>query len=155
MPLFPTYDDNAIFFSMNDASSQWCRGALRPFELEEQEWQTVEHYFQAMRFVDKSDQALVRDSHTPESFAKLSKRLFKKKRKDWDEVKTTVMTRALYMQCQMYPEMADALLETGDDDLVENSQYDYFWGCGRDRRGQNQYGKVLMNIRSKLKESKN
>jgi predicted NAD-dependent protein-ADP-ribosyltransferase YbiA (DUF1768 family) len=36
--------------------------------------------------------------------------------------------------------------------LVESSNYDYFWGCGRDRRGENMYGKVLMNVREKLRE---
>jgi ribA/ribD-fused uncharacterized protein len=154
MPLFPTYDQNAIFFSMDDESSKWCRASVKPFELEDHEWQTVEHYFQAMRFVDKADQALVRESENPASFAKLNKSWFRKKRKDWNEVKKTIMTRALFMQCQVYPEMAEALLETGDNDLVENSQYDYFWGCGRDRRGDNHYGKVLMAIRAKLKETK-
>jgi len=48
--------------------------------------------------------------------------------------------------------MKQALLDTQEEQLVENSQYDYFWGCGRDRRGDNHYGKVLMGIRSKLAE---
>lgn len=38
--------------------------------------------------------------------------------------------------------------------LMENSQYDYYWGCGRDRLGHNAYGKVLINVRKKLREEK-
>ena len=45
------------------------------------------------------------------------------------------MTRAVYIRARSYPELAQELLNTGEQTLVENSQYDYFWGCGRDRRG--------------------
>lgn len=31
-------------------------------------------------------------------------------------------------------------------------QYDYFWRNGRDMRGNNAFGKVLMNIRDKLRK---
>ncbi|MGB1090832.1 MAG: NADAR domain-containing protein, partial [Oceanobacter sp.] len=44
------------------------------------------------------------------------------------------------------------LLDSGDIEIKEVSQYDYFWGCGRDLRGQNAFGKMLMDIRAKLKE---
>jgi ribA/ribD-fused uncharacterized protein len=63
-----------------------------------------------------------------------------------------MMTRAVYTKCRAHPEVAERLLATGDAKLVENSQYDYFWGCGRDRRGHNTYGKVLMDVRSRLRE---
>ena len=62
------------------------------------------------------------------------------------------MTRAMYTKCKAYSEVGLALLNTADKTLVENSMYDYFWGCGRDRRGENHFGKVLMNIRQKLHE---
>jgi len=61
-----------------------------------------------------------------------------------------VMTRAIYTQCQMYPEFSEALLATGDKKIVDVSQYDYFWGLGRDLRGENQYGKMLMAVREKI-----
>ena len=48
--------------------------------------------------------------------------------------------------------LAEALLATGDNPIVENDQYDYYWGCGRDRRGDNTYGKVLMDVREKLRQ---
>ena len=60
------------------------------------------------------------------------------------------MTRGVYTKCRTHPEVAERLLSTGARKLVENNNYDYFWGCGRDRRGHNYYGKVLMDVRSKL-----
>ena len=81
---------------------------------------------------------------------------FKKVRDDWKKVRRVVMTRAVYTRSHAHPESAKALLETGSRKLMENSQYDYFWGCGRDRRGENTYGQVLMDVREKLRnETKN
>ncbi len=153
MPLFPPEDDTALYFSMFDEGSPWGRFNVKPFKLDEYEWQTVEHYYQAMRFKDEADRKKVSTAHTVEQARKLGKAWFKPKRKDWKQIRSTVMTRALYTQCQIYSDMADALLETGDKNLVESSLYDYYWGCGRDRRGENQFGKVLMNIRVKLREN--
>ena len=152
MSLFPPINDNAEYFSMYDEATPWSRSAHKPFTLEEVEWPTVEHYYQAMRFESDQYREQIRTAVTVELAIKLGKNWFKKKRSDWKQIETTIMTRALYTQCQVYPEMAAALLETGDVPLVENSQYDYFWGCGRDRRGKNHYGQVLMNIRKKLSE---
>jgi len=60
------------------------------------------------------------------------------------------MTRAVYTRARTHENIADMLLETGDKTIVEKSLYDYFWGCGRDGRGLNKYGQVLMNVRAKL-----
>lgn len=67
-------------------------------------------------------------------------------------MKVVFLTRALYTKCRTYPEISDKLLQTKQQKLVENSLYDYYWGCGRDRRGENMYGQVLMNVRNKLAE---
>jgi len=152
MSLFPPTIDNAEYFSMYDEEFACSRIASKPFSLEDVEWPTVEHYYQAMRFENASYREQIRLAESPEIAVKLGKTLFKKKRSDWKKVETTIMTRALFTQCQIYPEMQEKLLATEDAVLVENSQYDYFWGCGRDRRGENHYGKVLMGIRAKLNE---
>jgi len=35
---------------------------------------------------------------------------------------------------------------------MENSPTDYYWGCGKDGTGRNELGKILMKIRSKLRQ---
>ena len=105
-----------------------------------------------MKFNQVDYQEKIRLASDPKAAEKLGNKRFKRKRSDWQEVQTTVMTRAVYTQCRTYREIADNLLATGEEILVENSQFDYFWGCGRDRRGENHYGQVLMNVRAKLRE---
>ena len=63
------------------------------------------------------------------------------------------MTRALYTKVQMYEEVRQTLLATTDELMIETSLYDYYWGVGRDQRGENHLGKIWMEIREKIKGS--
>lgn len=122
------------------------------FELDGFEWPSVEHYYQAMKFGDADYVEKIRQAAHPKDAAKLGKSRWHKKRKDWDKVKVTVMTRGTYIKCRTYPEVAQILLDSGELVITEVSQYDYFWGCGRDIKGTNAYGNLLMDIRDKLRE---
>ncbi|MBW7470814.1 NADAR family protein [Marinobacter sp. M216] len=153
MSLFPADNgENDLFLSRTDPENPFGTHAAYSFELEGKVWPTVEHYFQAMKFTDENRQEKIRTATTPARAGKLGRKRHKSLRPDWKKVRETVMTRAVYTRCRTYPDLAQALLETGDQKIVENSNYDYFWGCGRDRRGHNGYGKVLMNVRAKLRQ---
>lgn len=121
------------------------------FHLDDADWETLEHYFQGMKFTDPDQRAAIRATATAAEARKLAERHSRAVRKDWKNIRQTVMTRGLYIKCLTHPEVAAALLRTGDRKIVENSQYDYYWGCGRDGRGHNTYGRVLMAVREKLK----
>ncbi|MGI1679837.1 MAG: NADAR family protein [Cellvibrionaceae bacterium] len=136
--------------SREDIADPLSSFSHHPFELEGMEWMTVEHYFQAMKFENENYREKVRLAKDPIAARKLGKARFKKIRKDWKTVDEIVMTRAVYTKARTYEEVAKALLDTGDKKIIEKSQYDYIWGCGRDGRGLNKYGNVLMNVRDKL-----
>ncbi|MFT6287243.1 MAG: ribA/ribD-fused uncharacterized protein [Alcanivorax sp.] len=103
-----------------------------------------------MKFEDPDEREKVRSANHPKKARRLGRRRFVKIRRDWSTVRRVVMTRATYTKCRTHTEIAQRLLETGDRTLVETSQYDYFWGLGRDQRGSNVYGAVLMDVRKKL-----
>ncbi len=149
--LFPDYDANALYLSRSDVNEVLGTFSKHGFTLEDKEWPSVEHYYQAMKFESGADQEKVRLASHPRKARKLGRSRFRKLRRDWPEVKRVYMTRAVYTKCKTYPDIAEKLLATGDKQLVESSQYDYFWGCGRDRRGDNHYGRILMNVREKLR----
>ena len=150
--LFPKIDDSAIFVGRSDPDEFLGTHSLHPFNLDNHEWLTVEHYFQAMKFESTSPEYFekIRRIATAKLARKLGRSNKIKLREDWATVKRVVMTRALYTKCRTHSEVAAMLIESGDKQILDNSQYDYYWGCGRDRRAQNIYGKVLMDVRKKL-----
>ena len=150
--LFPEEDDDSIYFPRSDPNEDMGTFSKHPFILEEKEWPSVEHYFQAMKFENVNYQEKIRAAKSPKQARKLGRSRRQKIRKDWSKIKVVIMTRAVYTKCRSYPTLSSQLLESSGNKIVENSQYDYFWGCGRDRRGENKYGQVLMNVRKKLQE---
>ncbi len=155
MGIFPDFDEDSIYLSRTDESNPLSAYSPYPFLLDESLWATVEHYYQAMKFENTAHQEKIRTAQSPAQARKLGRTRLRKIRRDWKDVRQIVMTRAVYTQSKTHPEIALALEETADRQIVENSQYDYFWGCGRDRRGQNAYGQVLMNVRARLASEEN
>ena len=152
--LFPDLDEDALFISRSDEVEILGTHSLYAFDLEGESWPSVEHYYQAMKFQQSSpaQYAKIREAKTAKQARRLGRTRFSSIRKDWAELKRVVMTRAVYTKCRSHELVAQVLLDSGDRKILENSQYDYFWGCGRDRRAENTYGKVLMDVRAKLRE---
>lgn len=78
-------------------------------------------------------------------------------RPDWEEVKDSVMYDIVYAKFSQNTELKQALLLTGDAILIEgNYWHDNYWGncsCERcaNRQGRNQLGKILMQVRARLR----
>ena len=150
--MFASATDQVIYLNRADVEHPLSSWSAYPFELDGAVWPTVEHYYQAMKFEDPELREAVRKAPDAAAAQQLAKRHRRRQRKDWPQLKRTMMTRAVYVKCRAWPTLTDELLATGELKLVENSQYDYYWGCGRDLRGDNVYGKVLMDVRQKLRE---
>jgi len=148
---FSKPEPEPLYLSRSDESNPLSSFSRHGFHLDDAEWPTVEHYYQGMKFVDPDQRAAIRGTPSPAEAKQLAKQHARAVRKDWKKIRQTIMTRGVYIKCLTHPDVAEALLKTNAQKLVENSQYDYFWGCGRDGRGHNTYGKVLMDVREKLK----
>ncbi|WP_417226944.1 NADAR family protein [Amphritea sp.] len=148
----PKEEKKRLTVNRGDPNNPLASYSKHTFELDGYEWPSVEHYYQAMKFGDAEYAKQIRQAATPTDAVKLGKSRQHDKRKDWDKIKVTVMTRGTYIKCRTYPDIAQTLLDSGDIDIADLSQYDYFWGSGRDMRGHNAYGHMLMDIRNKLAE---
>ncbi len=145
-------EDNSLFLSRSDVNEPLSTHSQHGFHLDDADWPSVEHYYQGMKFENLEYREKIRQASHPKQARKLGGSRFKRVRKGWKKMRRVVMTRAVYTKCRTHTEVAEQLLATGDLLLVENSAYDYFWGCGRDRRGHNTYGQVLMDVRDKLRQ---
>lgn len=107
------------------------------------------------KFESTSLQQEIREMKTPKlakSASNSRKHLF---RKDWHSIKDDVMRIGLMAKFQQNKKLKSLLLETGDAELIENSPTDMYWGCGSSGQGENKLGKLLMEVRTKLKNIEN
>jgi ribA/ribD-fused uncharacterized protein len=152
MMFFDRKEKKLLTLTRNDPNHLLSSYSKHAFELDGFEWPSVEHYYQAMKYGDADYREQIRQAPHTADAAKLGKSKKHGKRKDWDKVKVTFMTRGMYIKCRSHDEVAQMLLDSENVEIAEVSQYDYFWGIGRDLRGDNAFGKMLMGIRDKLRE---
>lgn len=113
---------------------------------------TVEHAYQASKFM-KTDNELVKQiqecfsAHEAQKIAKANK---DKQRSDWDEVKLSIMEDLLRLKLDQNPYVKKKLLQTADYKIVEDSPKDSYYGCGKQRNGLNQLGKLWMRLREEM-----
>lgn len=70
---------------------------------------------------------------------------------NWDILKLKVMYIAISEKFKD-EDLQKILLSTGDNEIIEDSPYDSFWGNAKN--GQNHLGKILMRVRDEIKLQK-
>ncbi len=143
--------EDAVLLSRFDRD-HLLNSCSRTLFLEDQEWKSAEHYVYSRIAGNTRLSEQVAEAETAEIANKLVKPWYRMKVKNWKDLRRLYMTRALYTQVQMYEDVRNFLLSTGDKKIAEKSLYDHYWGIGRDIRGENMFGKVWMDIRKKLRE---
>jgi ribA/ribD-fused uncharacterized protein len=138
------------FYSTKDAYGEFSNFAAFPFDLEGRRWRTSEHYFQAQKFTDEAYQEKIRLTASPMVAARLGRSHKVPIRPDWESVKDDVMRIAVRAKIAAYPELRKLLLGTGDEELVEKTTKDHYWGCGTSGTGKNMLGVILMEVRTTL-----
>ncbi len=141
------------FYKLEEPYGCFSNFSLHDISLHGQDWLTVEHYYQAQKFVGSADEklvAVIRSVPTPQEAAKLGRDPNHQMRADWESVKIPIMREAVLTKFVAHTDIQAILLATGDRVIVEDSPTDYYWGCGGDRTGQNHLGKILMSVRSEI-----
>lgn len=114
-------------------------------------WPTAEHYFQAQKFFDESIQERIRMVATPKEASTIGRDRSLPLRSDWEQVKQDIMLETVLLKFRANPDILKLLIETGDEELIENTTKESYWGCGPKKDGQNNYGKILVKAREILK----
>lgn len=136
--------------------------------IDNEEWPTVEHYFQAQRSHDPHYRKLIRDAVSPGMAKRLGappdaprrvsgQSWFRKNREklrpDWEDVQLEVMRAADWAKFSQHPDLAQRLAATRPAIIEEDAPYDLFWGTGIDGGGLNWAGRILMEVRDRLTAS--
>lgn len=165
-PSVTPYESSIIFFYKTwDLYGAFSNFSPHPIQMPDengdyQTWSSVEHYYQAHKFVGVNDPVArdfvedIKSAKSPEEAARMGRTIQRQHpdlvRSDWDAVKIDVMYRALKCKFSIYPHLNSMLLSTAGSVLVEASPHDLFWGGGRDGEGLNYLGRLLMQLRSEF-----
>lgn len=63
-----------------------------------------------------------------------------------------ITQKALHAKFTQNPMLLYHLMRTGDAILIEDAPWDDFWGNGKDGKGENMKGKLLMQLRDSLRD---
>jgi ribA/ribD-fused uncharacterized protein len=111
---------------------------------------TVEHHYQAAKTADPDWAAKILRAPAPAEAKKLGRLC--PALANWDLHRVPVMRGLLRLKFQI-PAMGDALVMTGDAELIEGNWWgDTFWGKV-DGIGENWLGRLLMETRSLLRST--
>ncbi|NKC15514.1 MAG: DUF1768 domain-containing protein [Gammaproteobacteria bacterium] len=116
-------------------------------------WPTVEHFYQAQKFVGTPHEEAIRRCQTPMLAKATATDLTQEHcREDWGSVKETVMIEGLRAKFEQHPDLRERLLGSGDRRLVEHTRNDDYWGDGGSGTGKNRLGHLLMRVRTELRQ---
>jgi ribA/ribD-fused uncharacterized protein len=129
------------FYVLNNFSAHAIefRGQLYP---------TCEHAYQATKCTDPVGREAIRRARSPLEAKALANEIYRAARDpDWAGKKVAVVEEILRAKLSQHAEARDALRDSGNEPIVEDSPTDYFWGEGADGSGQNVLGKLWMKLR--------
>jgi ribA/ribD-fused uncharacterized protein len=137
-----------FFYRVNEPYGAFSNFAKYGFEVNGKFWQTSEHYFQAQKFASTIHEEEVRLAPSPREAARIGRDQRLPLRPDWEDVKVHAMRDALRHKFRSHETLVELLLSTGDEEIIERTTDDYYWGCGADGTGLNMLGKLLMELRA-------
>ena len=140
------------FYSTADEYGEFSNFAAYPIRLAKRVWPTSEHYFQAMKFKDRSHQEAIRKARSPMHAARMGRDRKRPLRRDWESVKVHVMREAVMAKFSQHQELADLLISTGDAKIIEHTANDDYWGDGGNGSGKNMLGRLLMDVRELVRD---
>ena len=151
---YPPSPSQIYFYKVDAPYGCFSNFSPHPIELAGVSWATVEHYYQAHKFLGTKFEYLMAEiqaAPSPELAAKIGRNPDYQTHLDWNLDKCAVMYRAVLQKFSTHLDIQQILVETIDAEIIEDSPVDYFWGCGIDRSGINHLGRILMQVRERIR----
>jgi len=137
------------FYASKDPYFEFSNFYVASFWIDNIEWKSVEHYFQAAKFEQTEYRSRIQMAETPMDARTLGQTRDLKVRKGWHSIKEGIMLTALRKKFEE-ESLKELLISTEPALLVEKSPHDNYWGAGKSGAGKNRLGVLLMQVRDEL-----
>lgn len=115
-------------------------------------YKTSEHYYQSKKFDDKKVIDKIINCNTPKDASNIGRDRNNKPIRLWKLLKCDVMFDAVLYKFIEHEDLKQKLINTNNEDIVEETVKENYWGIGPNKDGLNNYGKILCMVRNILKE---
>lgn len=137
------------FYRMNQPGGYMSNYYKARFFIYDRWWDTCEHAYQAQKCVNPIEYEAIHGAIKANDARLMGQKV--QMREHWNDIhKDRVMEECVRAKFLQHKDLRDQLMATGEEELIEDSPYDWYWGCGADGTGKNMLGKVLMKIRKEL-----
>lgn len=118
-------------------------------------YSSLEEAFQSMLFLPdyKEISEEIKNSYSAHEAQKIMHENINKVKYSNKE-KLVLMEKLLRLKIEQNPYVLKKLLETKNYTIMEDSPKDNYWGCGINREGENNLGKLWMKLREEYKVKK-
>ena len=162
-------EEPVLFFGADEGKGEWRMFSnMYPakMQIDSITFASVEHYFQwskAKLFGDGATAEKIMKTPSAKAVKALGKKAKDFKEEEWNAKKDEIMRTALKAKLMQHPDIKAKLVETGTRPIGEANARDKYWGIGtgvdtakaKDSTkwpGKNVLGKMLMDLRTELKE---
>lgn len=115
-------------------------------------YKTVEHYYQSEKYDDPVIKQRIIDASTPKEASIIGRDKNNIRKSNFKDIKKQVMLDGILEKFRQNKDILYKLIETRDEKIEENTIDEYYWGIGKDRSGENNIGKILVKVRTILKQ---
>jgi ribA/ribD-fused uncharacterized protein len=115
---------------------------------------TAEHAYQCQRYTNEVLRKEIRETRSPVKAWEVSQKYKKEQLIDFNERKVLVMKEILRAKLEQHADIQKILVDSGTYKIVKHittgPPADGFWDDGDDGLGQNEIGKIWMELRTEL-----
>lgn len=142
---------NRILFFENDyyMLSNWSAHAVTIWG---KTFMTVDHAYHWKKFIDNNPEVSkkIYNAKSPNIAKNIANEFKEHAKKFSDDEKIQVFYAINKAKCEQHVDVKQALIDSKDAELIEDTPFDSFWGRGADWKGRNELGKIWMRIREEL-----
>lgn len=151
-PNMPVSNNNNCiqFYDSNKPYYEFTNFYSAPITIGNKSYPTSEHYYQSMKFEGTPLAERIRLANSPRDAWNVANQNRQFQHQSFNNKSLDVMRTALRAKFTQHPNLRQLLKGTGSAQLVEHTANDSFWGDGGNGTGQNNLGKLLMELRSQL-----
>lgn len=150
----PNYEDERIlrFDQMSRRYAGFMNHSPHRVVFEDREYPTATHLFEAMKFMPDHPELAeaIRLTKDPIDAYFLSADSASLARADWYETWRDELLKIVKLKFEQHPNLRHDLMQTGHRELIYTDAMDTYWGVGPDRRGDNELGQLLMQVREMM-----